>query len=119
MLLLEKLPALSLYTTRNQQAASIATPESHRIADPSYTVLDFRLAEGITRPTYDKLQKQERGPREMRMGRLVRISHGARMKWQRDHENPKDEEATAVRKEADRLRDPARRADRGGTEANA
>jgi predicted DNA-binding transcriptional regulator AlpA len=71
--------------------------------EPSYTIREFCAAEGITTPTFYKLKKQGLGPKEMRLGTAVRISHRARLAWQRARENPKGKEAEAVRLAAEAL----------------
>src|SRR5262245_23111926 len=71
--------------------------------EPSYTIREFCAAEGITTPTYYKLKRQGLGPKEMRLGTAVRISHRARGEWQRARENPQGAEAKAVRKKAEAL----------------
>lgn len=59
---------------------------------PSYTIAEFCAAERFTRPYYHKLKREGRGPREMRDGRLVRISHKARLDWQKMREQLTDEQ---------------------------
>jgi hypothetical protein len=72
--------------------------------EPSYTIDEFCLVERMTPPTYYKLKALGLGPREMRSGTLVRISHQARLDWQRARENPKGEEAVAVHETAQAMR---------------
>jgi hypothetical protein len=54
--------------------------------EPSYTIDSFCEAENFTKPYYFKLKKEGRGPREMRDGRLIRITHKARLDWQKERE---------------------------------
>jgi hypothetical protein len=73
------LRAPMLPTTK--EASRMSQPEP-----PSYTISSFCLAENITRPVYYKLKRQGLGPKEMRYGRVVRISSRARSEWQRARE---------------------------------
>ena len=56
--------------------------------EPSYTIHQFCAAEGITPPTYYKLKAQGLGPKEMRHGGAIRISHRSRLEWQKEREQP-------------------------------
>ena len=84
--------------------------DDHSCTEPSYTIRQFCLAEGLSPPTYFKLRAMGLGPREMRSGALVRISHRARLEWQLARENPAGEEAEAVRKTAEAIRARSRAA---------
>jgi hypothetical protein len=53
------------------------------VADPSLTVAEFCDAESIGRSTYHKLRKEGRGPRELRIGPAIRITHQARIEWRK------------------------------------
>jgi hypothetical protein len=68
---------------------------------PSYTIGEFCIAEKISPPTYYKLRHLGLGPREMHIGAAVRISHDARLDWQRARENPQGAELEAVRSAAE------------------
>jgi len=74
------------------------------VFEPSYTISAFCEAEGITPPTYFKLRAAGRGPREMRYGTVVRISHRARLDWQRQQENLQGEAREQQRKINEQLR---------------
>jgi hypothetical protein len=78
--------------------------------EPSYTIRQFCHAEGLSPPTYFKLRAMGLGPREMRTGALVRITHRARLDWHRARENPTGTEADAVRKTAEAMRARSRAA---------
>jgi hypothetical protein len=75
-----------------------AAASQKSITDPSYTIAEFCLAEGMTKVTYHKLRNLGQGPREMRIGAMVRITHKARLDWQKARENPTGAEAAAVEK---------------------
>ena len=75
------------------------------IAEPSFTIAEFCLAERITQPTYYKLKKMGLAPREMRFGNVVRITHQARLDWHRARENPTGAEAEAIAATAQTLRE--------------
>ena len=51
--------------------------------DPSYTVDEFCKAERISRVALYAMWKQGHGPRFYFNGRCRRITHAARIKWQR------------------------------------
>lgn len=65
------------------------------IFEPSYTITSFCRAEGFTRPEYYKLKRNGRGPKEMRNGRCIRISHRARLDWQKKMEQPTEAQVAA------------------------
>jgi hypothetical protein len=56
--------------------------------DHSQTILEFCISERISRAKYFQLKAEGRGPREMRIGKLVRISPEARRDWRRSLEQP-------------------------------
>jgi hypothetical protein len=89
------------------------------VYDPSYTVEEFCRAERMSVEQYYKLKKLGRGPREMRIGTLVTITHRDRLAWQDARRNPKGAEADEVKKQADRLSEHARRMGRNSAEAQA
>ena len=74
------------------------------IIDPSYTIAEFCAAEHITAPTFYKLKRAGLGPKEMRHGAAIRISHRARLEWQEAREKPTEEQ----HKIDERLRERAR-----------
>lgn len=65
---------------------------------PSYTIKEFCALERISTVTYCKLRAQGRGPREMRLNAAIRITHQARLDWQRQNENL---EGTAAKAQAE------------------
>jgi hypothetical protein len=54
--------------------------------DPSYTVDEFCKAERISRVRLYELWKLGHGPRFYMNGRCRRITHAARLEWQREME---------------------------------
>jgi hypothetical protein len=54
--------------------------------EPSYTVDEFCTAERISRVSLYDMWKQGKGPRYYFNGRCRRITHAARMDWQREME---------------------------------
>jgi hypothetical protein len=54
--------------------------------EPSYRIPEFCAAEKICEPLYYELRKRGKGPKEMRHGAAVRISHRARLEWQKQRE---------------------------------
>ena len=56
------------------------------IIDPSYTVDEFCTAERVCRSKLYDLWKQGKGPRFYWNGRERRITHQARLDWQRQRE---------------------------------
>jgi len=90
-------------------SVAIATPQPH-VTEPSYTIREFCLAERMSTPTYYKLKNLGLGPREMRKGAAISISHRARLDWQLARENPTGAEAEAVREAEDGLRNRSRAA---------
>ena len=56
------------------------------IFEPSYTIQEFCYAERISKPKYYELKHAGLGPREMRHSGTIRISHQARLEWQRQRE---------------------------------
>ena len=95
--------------THHPAAPPVLQP-SVREPEPSYTIGEFCRAERISLPTFYKLKRLGLGPREMRNGALIRISHQARVDWQRARENPAGEEAVAVLKSAEAIRARSRAA---------
>ena len=56
------------------------------MSDQSYTVSEFCAAERITRSMLYKIWSLDKGPRFYLVGTVRRISHEARIEWQRQHE---------------------------------
>lgn len=54
--------------------------------DESYTIEEFCRSEKISRAYYFVLRQRGEAPREMRLGRCVRISPEARADWRRARE---------------------------------
>ena len=55
--------------------------------EPSYTVDEFCKAERISRVKLYEAWKIGRGPRFYKNGRCRRITHAARLEWQREMES--------------------------------
>jgi hypothetical protein len=53
----------------------------------SLTIEQFCSDEQLSVPFYFKLRRQGKGPREIRLGRAVRITRQARRDWRREREN--------------------------------
>ena len=68
--------------------------------EPSYSISEFCIEEGISEPTYYKLKKQGLAPEEIRYPgvAIVRITYAARMAWQQRMQNPTGEQAEVVRR---------------------
>ena len=62
----------------------------------SYTIKQFCQRHQMAKSTYAGMQKQGVGPREIRYGRLVRISADAEAAWMRAMENPSGKFAAIV-----------------------
>ena len=52
----------------------------------SWTIYEFCSAVGISRSTYEKLKRQGRQPREMKICKAVRISQASAEEWVRSLE---------------------------------
>jgi hypothetical protein len=79
---------------RNGFRTAPLTPEEKREAQTkSYTVDAFCKAEGISRSMLYKLWKAGLGPRFYLVGTVRRISHEARIEWQRKLESASKTEA--------------------------
>jgi hypothetical protein len=74
------------------------------------TVAEFCRDHSISIPTYYKLRKAGRGPKEFREGALVRITAQAAAQWRRERENPTGEQAEAVQRMNEKLRHRAQNA---------
>jgi hypothetical protein len=60
--------------------------------EPSLSIDEFCTLERISAPTYHKLKRLGLGPREMRIGRIIRISPEARLDWHQEREKPTEEQ---------------------------
>jgi predicted DNA-binding transcriptional regulator AlpA len=61
----------------------------------SYSVDEFCVAMGISRSSYEKLKRAGRHPREMRIGKAVRISKDAAAQWITEREGMSRPEVAA------------------------
>jgi hypothetical protein len=93
-------------TTALQQARA-ASPH-----EPSYILREFCAAERISKATYFKLRKMGLAPEELRYPgiNVVRITHAARQAWHEMLRTLTGEQAAAVQRTADVLRERGRRA---------
>jgi hypothetical protein len=69
-----------------QRLTPICVRELKSMSDQSYTVVTFCAAEKLSRSMLYKLWSQGKGPRFYLVGTVRRISHEARIEWQRQHE---------------------------------
>jgi hypothetical protein len=77
-------------------------------AEPlAYSIREFCRAHNIATCTYYGLKRDGLGPREMRMGSLIRISTEAAAEWRRQRENPDAAEAEALDRGAEQRRERA------------
>ena len=56
------------------------------VPDPTLSVQEFCVAERISRSALYQLWREGRGPRFYKLGRCRRITHAARLDWQRERE---------------------------------
>jgi hypothetical protein len=77
---------------------------------PSYNIEQFCICEGMSRPFYNALRDLGLGPKEMRYGAWVRISHTERLRWQERMANLTPEQLALVQETRDRLNARARKA---------
>jgi hypothetical protein len=77
---------------------------------PSCNVGQFCVSEGMSRPYYGKLRAAGLGPKEMRFGNKVSISHQERLAWQQRMANPDDATAKAIQQIKDRMAARGRKA---------
>jgi hypothetical protein len=75
-------------------------------------ITQFCATKQFSEPTYYKLKARGLGPREMRIGPIVRISPEAEDEWDRARENPVGEEAQEIARTAKALQERGRRAAR-------
>jgi hypothetical protein len=76
----------------------------------SLTVSEFCHRQRISISTYYSLRAKGHGPREMNLGRCVRISAAAEANWIREREEPDDGEARLLALEAEKRRQAAKAA---------
>jgi hypothetical protein len=93
----------------DQRPAEMPPPVSET-ALGGFTISEFCKLYSISPPTYHNLQKIGRGPAEMRMGAVVRISREAAAAWQAARENPTGSEAEEVARNAAAMRERSRSA---------
>ena len=77
---------------RGDETSSLAAPQTLSIAT-------FCARNGIGLTLYHRLKNEGRGPREMRLGRTIRITLDAERDWQREREFPSDAEARLIARE--------------------
>jgi len=77
---------------------------------PSYNIEQFIICEGMSRPFYNALRDLGLGPKEMRWGNWVRISHTERLRWQERMANLTPEQAALVQEARERLSARGRKA---------
>lgn len=70
------------------------------MAGRSHSIADFCRRQKLSRGNYYALRKRGLGPREMKVGRLKRISEEAELAWQRRMEEIAEAEATASKEGA-------------------
>jgi hypothetical protein len=78
--------------------------------EPSYSIGQFIASERMSRPFYNELRELGLGPKEMRHGNWVRISHSERLEWQRRMANPDDAATLAIQQAKDRMAARGRKA---------
>ena len=76
----------------------------------AFTIQEFCFRNGISPGTYHKLKAHGRGPREMPLGRAIRISIEAEQDWRREREMPDDAEARLLKRESEARARSARKA---------
>lgn len=76
----------------------------------AFTIQEFCFRNGISPGTYHKLKAQGRGPREMPLGRAIRISIEAERDWRQEREQPADTEARLLKRESEARRRGANKA---------
>jgi hypothetical protein len=77
---------------------------------PSYNIGQFIVCEGMSRPFYNELRAAGLGPKEMRYGNWVRISHSERLRWQERMANPDDAATLAIQAAKARMATRGRKA---------
>jgi hypothetical protein len=70
---------------------------SNRVA---FTISEFCFRNSISPTHYHKLKREGRAPREMALGRAIRISLSAEEAWRRARELPDDTEARLIARES-------------------
>src|SRR5579863_6009934 len=76
----------------------------------AFPIPAFCYRNDISPSTYHKLKKLGRGPREMVLGRAIRISLEAEADWRRAREMPDDTEARLIAREREAREKSARKA---------
>jgi hypothetical protein len=67
----------------------------------AFLIKEFCKRNRISLATYHKIKKEGRGPREMSLGRAIRISIEAERDWRAAREMPDDTEARLIKREAE------------------
>ena len=70
---------------------------------PDLTIAGFCAKHNFHTTKYFKLRAAGRGPRELRIDRVIRITPEADADWVREHENPTGAEARLARREREEL----------------
>jgi hypothetical protein len=79
----------------------------------AFTVLEFCVRNNISKPTYNRLRADGRGPVEMRIGlNCVRIGADAEREWQQRMSAPQEELAARATRRAVKAGAAAARSDR-------
>lgn len=76
----------------------------------AFAIPEFCFRNSISPTLYHKLKKSGRGPREMVLGRAIRISLEAEADWRRQREMPDDAEARLIAREREARERAARKA---------
>ena len=76
-----------LRARRSLRERSPAMSGDTTLREPNFTIKQFCEAEGFSVPHYFKLRRMGRGPRELRIGAVVRITAEARRDFHRANEN--------------------------------
>ena len=89
------------------------TKANHRVAvgDPGgKTIPEFCKTYLFGTTRYYKMRREGRGPRELRIGNIVRITSEAEAEWVREHEQPTGTEARLIAREREASARKSRRA---------
>ncbi len=76
----------------------------------AFSIAEFCFRNSISPTLYHKLKKFGRAPREMVLGRAIRISLAAEADWRRAREMPDDTEARLIAREREARERSARKA---------
>ena len=86
--------------TNSKPEKRLPLPDATSIIAPQvFSIATFCARNGIGLTLYHRLKREGRGPREMRLGRTIRITIDAERDWQRDREFPSDAEARLLARE--------------------